>query len=71
MTTVGVPAPAGPVSEEAAVTDTSNPDEQMASSEQLDELRRLASAAGEEVPDTLRAAEAAQRKTELGAASGS
>ena len=46
------------------------PDEQLASSEQMDELRRLASAAGEEVPDGLRAAEVTQRITELRAASG-
>jgi hypothetical protein len=52
------------------VTDQSNPDEQLASSEQMDELRRLASAAGEEVPDGLRAAEVTQRITELRAASG-
>ncbi len=52
------------------MTDTDEPDEQLASSEQMDELRRLASAAGEEVPDTLRSAEAAQRITELRAAAG-
>lgn len=40
-------------------------DEQMATPEQLEELRALAGAAGEEVPDGMRAAEAAQRIEEL------
>ena len=43
----------------------SDADEKMATPEQLEELRSLAAGAGEEVPDTLRAAEADQRITEL------
>ncbi|WP_165865625.1 DUF3072 domain-containing protein [Vallicoccus soli] len=40
-------------------------DERPAGAEQLAELRELAAAAGEEVPEGVRAAEADQRITEL------
>ena len=73
-TTATVRAPAAGAGrtgfEGATVTDPNDADQQMASSEQMDELRRLASAAGEDVPDTLRAAEAEQRITELRTLSG-
>jgi len=46
------------------VTEHDSPDG-LATPEQLEELRALAAAAGEEVPDGIRAAEAAQRIVEL------
>lgn len=42
-----------------------DPDAQMATPEQMAELRELAGSAGEDVPDGMRAAEAAQRIVEL------
>jgi hypothetical protein len=46
------------------MTDQTSPDE-MATPEQLAELRTLADAAGEDVPAGIRASEAAQRIVEL------
>ena len=40
-------------------------EEQMATPEQMEQLRALAAGTGEEVPDTMRASEATQRITEL------
>ncbi|RJK96879.1 DUF3072 domain-containing protein [Vallicoccus soli] len=56
----GRPHPGGPVSEPSTPAD-----ERPAGAEQLAELRELAAAAGEEVPEGVRAAEADQRITEL------
>ena len=50
--------------EGAPVTEHDSPDD-LATPEQLEELRSLAAAAGEEVPPGIRAAEAAQRIVEL------
>ncbi len=46
------------------MTEHESPDD-LATPEQLEELRSLAAAAGEEVPAGIRAAEAAQRIVEL------
>lgn len=50
------------------MTTPSNPEQQRATPEQLEELRSLAASAGEEVPDGLTASEAEQRLVELRAA---
>ncbi len=47
---------------------TSDSEEQRATPEQLDELRSLAAAAGEEVPNGITSTEAEQRLVELRAA---
>ena len=42
-----------------------DPDETMATQEQMEQLRTLAAGTGEEVPETMRSSEASQRITEL------
>jgi len=59
-----------PSVKEATVPDHDHPEDQLATPEQLEELRSLAARAGEEVPADLRAAEAAQRIVELRTAHG-
>ena len=44
---------------------SAEPQNEKATSEQLEELRRLASAAGEEIPEGITATEAQQRLVEL------
>lgn len=44
---------------------SAGPENEKATPEQLDELQRLAAAAGEEIPEGITATEAAQRLVEL------
>ena len=47
------------------MTDQDATEERMATPEQMEQLRSLAAATGEEVPDDMRASEASQRIVEL------
>ena len=47
------------------MTASNDAEDQMATPEQMEQLRTLAASTGEEVPETMRAAEASQRITEL------
>ena len=47
------------------MTESNDAEAQMATPEQMEQLRTLAAATGEEVPETMRSAEARQRITEL------
>lgn len=53
------------------MTQEQGPDETMATPEQMEELRSLAEAAGEEIPSAMRESEAAQRIVELRSAGSS